>query len=64
MECGRECSITHNTAKNGDRIEADLHHGKEHPRVFLHFQDALGIEIAIIGEQFKFNFTGCGQRDF
>ena len=55
--------ITHDTAENGDRVEANLHHGEEHPGVFLHFQDAGGIDVAFIGKQLQFDFTGRGQRD-
>ena len=36
----RKCCIAHDTAKNGDRVQANLHHGKEHAWVFLHFQNA------------------------
>ncbi len=64
MEHRGEGGIADNTAQDGDRIEANLHHGEKHPRVFLHFQHTLSINIAIIGEKFEFNFTGCGQGNF
>jgi hypothetical protein len=59
-----ECGVADDTAQDGDGIKANLHYGEEHPRIFLHFQDPLGIKVAIIGEQLKFDVTGCGQRDF
>jgi hypothetical protein len=40
-----------------------LYHGKKGAGVFLHFQDALRIDVAFIGKQLKFDFSGGGQRD-
>ena len=52
-----EGRVAHDTAKNGDGIETDLHDGKEGARVLLHLQHALCVDVAFIGQQFQFDFT-------
>ena len=53
----RKCRITDDTAENRHRVQTDLDHGKEHAGIFLHIQNALGIYIAFISQQFKFDFA-------
>ena len=53
--------ITDDTAENRHRVQANLHHGKEHARTFLHFQYALRVKVAIISQQLEFNFAGSSQ---
>ncbi|CCJ86255.1 hypothetical protein BN133_2632 [Cronobacter dublinensis 582] len=58
-----ERRIAHDTAKNSDGVQANLHHGEEGAGVFLHLQHSLGVDIAVIGQQLEFDFTGGGKRD-
>ncbi len=45
-------------ANNRHRLMPDSeHYGKEHAGIFLHIQNALGIYIAFISQQFKFDFA-------
>lgn len=53
----RKCRITDDTAENRHCVQTDLDHGKEHAGIFLHIQNALGIYIAFISQQFKFDFA-------
>ena len=59
-----ESGVADDTAEDGDGVQADLHDGKEHARRFLHFQHALRVDIAFIGQQFEFDFTRGRQRYF
>ena len=49
--------LTDDTAENRHCVQTDLDHGKEHAGIFLHIQNALGIYIAFISQQFKFDFA-------
>ena len=57
MKSWRKCRITDDTAENCHCVQTDLDHGKEHAGIFLHIQNALGIYIAFISQQFKFDFA-------
>ena len=57
MKSWRKCRITDDTAENRHCVQTDLDHGKEHAGIFLHIQNALGIYIAFISQQFKFDFA-------
>ncbi len=59
----RKRCIPHDTAENSDRVQANLYHGEERSRIFLHLQDTGSIDVAFVGKQLKFDFTGRGQRD-
>ncbi len=57
MKSWRKCRITDDTAENRNCVQTDLDHRKEHAGIFLHIQNALGIYIAFISQQFKFDFA-------
>ena len=69
MKSWRKCRITDDTAENRHCVQnstlrytrhcvqTDLDNGKEHAGIFLHIQNALGIYIAFISQQFKFDFA-------
>ncbi|CCJ76825.1 hypothetical protein BN135_1889 [Cronobacter muytjensii 530] len=63
IERRRKRRIAHDTAQNSDSVQAYLHHGKEGAGVFLHLQHPLGVDVAFIGQQLEFDFTGGGKRD-
>ena len=48
----RKCRITDDTAGESPLAFRPFGHGKEHAGIFLHIQNALGIYIAFISQQF------------
>ncbi len=63
IKCRGKRRIAHDTAQDGDRVQANLHHGEERTGVLLHFENAGGVDIAFVSKQLQFDFTGRGQRD-